>query len=159
MWLISQKCSCAQGLKPWSLKDAGTRSRTFVKSSVSQDWKMPSNVSSSWRWGWCLGWEGERGGWQDGSCVGRGRIQAVLEMATGKLSRYLNGSLSYSKWAGDTISLCQKITLVSRCGTWVIEILSRTRPRLFPKCEDVLFLEYVVMVGGCSSDCMIASIF
>lgn len=84
----------------------------------------------------------------------------MLEMTTKKLSSYLDGLLRGSKWAGDTILLCQKNYPVSCCGTWVIKILSHIRPRLFPKdkCEDVLFLEYGVMVRGYSSDCMIVFI-
>lgn len=54
-----------------SLKDAGSTCRAFVKSFVSQ---VQPSVSSPWRWGWCLEWEGERGGWLDLSCIENGRI-------------------------------------------------------------------------------------
>lgn len=36
------------------------------------------------------------------------RIQALLEMITEKLSRYLDGPLRDSQWAGDAMLLCQK---------------------------------------------------
>lgn len=52
-------------------------------------------------------WGGrERGG--DLSCVGKGRIQSMLEMTTERLSRYLDGPLRDSKWARDAMLLCQK---------------------------------------------------
>lgn len=133
-----------------SLKGAGSTWRTFVKNFLSP---VQASVSSPWRWAWCLEWEGERGGWQDLSCIKGQNLCYVWNYY--KKAFYILWWTSESKWPEDIIVLCKKNMLVSCCGTGVTKILLE-QALVVPQRQMWRCALLRVMVRGYSSDSKIA---